>query len=249
MAHAFGWLRDIPYQRDHLMALAPMALPKKVSLRKKMPPVFDKGQLGSCTANAIAGALEYEEKRQGEKTNRLSRLFIYYNERAMEGTVDSDAGASIRDGIKSVGKLGAPLEKLWPYNVDKFTWKPSKASYAEAVKHEALSYARVAQTTTALQRVLASGYAVVFGFTVYESFESQAVADSGRVPMPGKGEKVLGGHAVVLAGYDNTSGPVAWEVRNSWNADWGDKGYCWMPQSYLTKSNLSSDFWNIRKVT
>ena len=246
--HSYGWRKDSPDSRDHLMALAPVPLPAKVSLRSKMPPVFDQGQLGSCTANAIAGALEYEEVRQGLKTHRLSRLFIYWNERNMEGTVSSDAGAEIRDGIKSVGKLGAPLETLWPYNLDRFTWKPSKASYAEAIKHEALTYARVAQATTALQTALASGFAVVFGFTVYESFESQAVAASGRVPMPGKGESVLGGHAVVLVGYDTTGGAIAWEVRNSWGDTWGDKGYCWFPQSYLTNTNLSSDFWNIKKA-
>jgi C1A family cysteine protease len=248
MPHAYGWRPDKPDQRDHLLVAEPVALPAKVSLRSKMPPVFDQGQLGSCTANAIAGALEYEEKRQGLKTHRLSRLFVYYNERAMEGTVDSDAGAEIRDGIKSVGKLGAPPETLWPYNVDHFAWKPPKTAYAAAVKHEALSYARVGQVTTALQAALASGCAVVFGFTVYESFESEAVASSGRVPMPGKGEKVLGGHAVVLVGYDNTSGAVAWEVRNSWGKDWGDKGYFWMPCAYPTNPNLASDFWNIRKA-
>jgi C1A family cysteine protease len=230
------------------MALAPVPLPAKVSLREKMPPVFDQGQLGSCTANAIAGALEYEEARQGLKTHRLSRLFIYWNERNIEGTTDSDAGAAIRDGIKSVGKLGAPVETLWPYNPDHFTWKPSKASYAEAIKHEALTYARVAQAATTLQTALASGYAVVFGFTVYESFESSAVAANGLVPMPSKGEQVLGGHAVVLVGYDTTGGAISWEVRNSWGPDWGDQGYAWFPQTYITSLTLASDFWNIKKA-
>ena len=246
--HSYGWRKDSLDSRDYLMALEPVSLPAKVSLRSKMPPVFDQGQLGSCTANAIAGALEYEEKRQGLKTHRLSRLFVYWNERNMEGTTESDAGAEIRDGIKSVGKLGAPLEKTWPYDPDRFTWKPSKASYAEAVKHEALTYARVAQAATTLQTALASGYAVVFGFTVYESFESQAVAASGRVPMPSKGEQVLGGHAVVLTGYDTTGGAIAWEVRNSWGPDWGDHGYAWFPQTYLTSTSLCSDFWNIKKA-
>lgn len=244
----YGWRPDKPDMRDRRMAVAPVALPRKVSLRSKMPPVFNQGELGSCTANAIAATLEYGEKRQGEHTHRLSRLFIYYNERAMEGTVKEDAGAEIRDGIKSVAKLGASAESLWPYKIEHFAEKPPPPAYAEAVKHEALNYARIDQQAVPLQASLAQGFPVVFGFTVYDSFESAAVAKTGKVPMPNPRERVVGGHAVVLVGYDARGDSLLWEVRNSWGSKWGDKGHAWFSSSYLLGSDLSSDFWVIRLV-
>ena len=123
----FGWVPDIPDARDFMFS-APetvlLALPKRVNLTSKMPAVYDQGQLGSCTANAIGAAFEYEQLQQKQKDFMPSRLFIYYNERAIEGTVDSDSGAMIRDGIKSVAKLGVCPEDVWPYDVARFMEKP-----------------------------------------------------------------------------------------------------------------------------
>lgn len=247
----YGWRPDTPDIRDHLMAVEP---PRKiapvVSLRSKMPQPYDQGQLGSCTANAIAGALEFERKRQkqrGVKTS--SRLFIYYGERVIEGSVQEDSGAEIRDGIKVVAKLGAPNESDWPYDISRFAEKPPKKAFTDALKHQALAYARVPQTVTALQSVLASGFPVIFGFTVYSAFESSEVASTGVVPMPTPNDTVEGGHAVLLVGYKtNPDGSVTFEVRNSWGTDWGDSGYFWMPASYVTSPSLASDFWVIRSV-
>jgi C1A family cysteine protease len=138
----YGWIPDLPDQRDLLYAAPPappIPLPAQTDLRAQCPPVYDQGQLGSCTANAIAGALQFDEAKQGEAdTTLLSRLFIYYNERVMEGTVGTDSGAMIRDGIKTVNAVGACPESEWPYDIARFTEKPSDACYADAATHRAL---------------------------------------------------------------------------------------------------------------
>ena len=244
----YGWRADSPDMRDFLLAVEPVkSMPSMVSLRKQMPPVYDQGQLGSCTANSVGAILEFNELKQKQVAATPSRLFIYYNERAMEGTISHDSGAEIRDGIKSVAQLGAPPETLWPYEISKFASKPPAAAYEAALKHEAMRYARVAQSTLAIQNVLASGYPISFGFTVYESFESD-VGANGLVPMPQPNEKTLGGHAVVAVGYKTISGQLYFECRNSWGAGWADHGYFWMPASYLTTSSLARDFWVIEQV-
>jgi len=243
-----GWLPDLPDVRDHMFA-APMnvmaTLPPSVDLRSKFPPCYDQGQLGSCTGNAIAGSVQFERRKQMLSPDFIpSRLFIYYNERVIEGTVNTDAGAQIRDGIKAVNKQGVCSEKTWPYVIGKFTNKPSAAAYKEAAKHTVTSYSRVARTLTQMKGCLAAGFPFVYGFTVYESFESAAVAKTGKVPMPKPGEKVLGGHAVLAVGYDDKQDRFI--TRNSWGPSWGQKGYFTMPYAYLTEPNLSDDFWTIR---
>ena len=247
----YGWVRDLPDARDFLYAAPlirfPQGLPSAVDLRPECPPVYDQGQLGSCTGNGIAGVIEFAQRKQGNKEFSPSRLFIYYNERVIEGTVNEDSGAQVRDGIKSVGTLGAPPETDWPYDIDKFKEKPPAAAYSDAKQDLVAAYARVAQNLQQMQGCLAEGYPFVFGFTVYESFESQDVADTGIVPMPSSGEKVVGGHCVVAVGYDDSK--RVFVIRNSWGADWGLKGYCLMPYEYLLDSHLASDFWTIRSVT
>ena len=244
----FGWIPDLPDQRDHVYAAPAQIgpLPASVDLRPACPPVYDQGQLGSCTANAIGAALEFDQMKQQTDVFTPSRLFIYYSERVMEGTVDEDSGAMIRDGIKSVAKQGAPHEKIWPYVIAKFRTKPSAAAYRDAKKHQAVLYQRVAQTPDQLKGCLASGFPFVFGFSVYESFETQAVAKSGHAPMPKPGERQLGGHAVMAVGYDDASGRFV--VRNSWGPKWGLKGYFTLPYAYLLDDNLADDFWTIRLV-
>jgi C1A family cysteine protease len=245
----FGWVPDIPDARDFLYS-APEAvltkLPNKVDLRPDCPPVYDQGQLGSCTANAISGAFEYDQKKQGLEDFMPSRLFIYYNEREMEGTVDTDSGAMIRDGMKSVAKLGVCTEGTWPYEIAKFTNRPSDAAYSEAQEHQALIYRRITNRLHQMQGCLAQGYPFVFGFSVYESFESQEVAQTGEVPLPPRSEQLIGGHAVVAVGYDDSI--QRFIVRNSWGTGWGMGGYCTMPYGYLTDPQLASDFWAIYAV-
>ncbi len=249
--HRFGWQPDLPDARDriynHAYEAARLSLttfPPSVDLRTGMPPVYDQGQLGSCTANAIAGAIEYEQRKQGLKLFAPSRMLIYYDERALEGTVNSDSGAQIRDGMKVVAGQGACPESVWPYDVSRFAKKPTATAYKAAALHKVTSYLSVQQSETAMKTCLASGYPVVVGFTVYQSFESAAVAASGDAPMPQPHESVLGGHAVLLCGYDDATG--RWLLRNSWSAGWGKAGYFTLPYAYLTNSRLASDYWTIR---
>lgn len=245
----FGWLPDLPDQRDMIYA-APRPLlrklPSKIDLRDQCAPVYDQGQLGSCTANAIGAAFEFTVKKEKGKNFAPSRLFIYYNERVIEHTVNSDSGAMIRDGIKSVHKQGVCPENMWPYDVNKFINKPLQSCYTYALKHQVTSYHRVTRTINQMKACLADGYPFVFGFSVYESFEGDEVAKTGKLNLPKKGEAQVGGHAVMAVGYIESS--KRFIVRNSWGATWGMAGYFTMPYDYLLEDNLSDDFWTIRCV-
>lgn len=244
----YGWTPDVPDQRDLVFAAARVGtLPPSVDLRPACPPVYDQGQLGSCTANAIGAAIQYEQIRQKEaKPFAPSRLFIYYNERVMEHTVGQDAGAQIRDGMKSVNKIGACPETDWPYVIANFTRKPPPGAFKDAPLGKAVSYQRVIQTLDQMKGCLAAGFPIVLGISVYESFESQQVAKSGVVPMPANREKLLGGHAILAVGYHDTD--QRFIMRNSWGTSWGMKGYFTIPYAYLTDSNLCDDLWTIQMV-
>ncbi|MFI5283009.1 MAG: C1 family peptidase [Candidatus Dormibacterales bacterium] len=245
----YGWIPDQPDQRDHLYAVPSQflaALPATADLRSKCPPVYDQGALGSCTANAIGAAIEFERMKQKLNAFIPSRLFIYYNERVIEGTVRSDSGAQIRDGIKSVASQGACPEPEWPYDITKFTSRPPARAYKDATLDRAVSYQSIVQDLNQMKGCLASGYPFVFGFTVYQSFESAAVAKTGHAVMPKWGERPVGGHAVMAVGYSDAS---QWFlVRNSWGAGWGMKGYFTLPYAYLIQPGLASDFWTIRLI-
>lgn len=246
----YGWKRDLPDHRDHILNTAKVApLPPSVDLRAGMPPVYDQGQLGSCTGNAIAAAFDYERKRQAEPFVNPSRLFIYYNERAIEHTTRSDAGANIRDGIKSVNATGVCPESEWPYDIAKFARKPANKCYADAIKTHSIAYQSVQRAggATDVMTALAQTGPVVFGFSVFASFESRQVAATGIVPMPSPNEQMVGGHAVVAVGYDQNQ--QMFTVRNSWGAAWGDAGYFRMPFAYLADPNLASDLWCISLVS
>ncbi len=244
---SFGWIPDLPDQRDILYtSVRPVvaAPPDTVDLRSLCSTVEDQGSLGSCTAQALVGALEYLERKDNVPFADLSRLFVYYNERVIEHTVRTDAGAMLRDGIKTLAKSGVCMESRWPYVVTRFARKPTPACYREALDHQVTSYQRLL-TLEEMLSCLAEGFPFVFGFTVYESFLTPAVEKSGVVNMPGAGERVLGGHAVLAVGYRQADRRFI--VRNSWGARWGDSGYCTMPYEYLTDRGLSDDFWVIRR--
>jgi hypothetical protein len=179
--------RDFVFS-GHLKADAPTP-PQTADLRPVMPPVYDQGQLGSCTANAIVAALESDEIVQSENLTPLSRLFVYWNERNMEHDVNQDGGAQIRDGIKSVATLGACAEQYFPYVEETFKNKPTMEAYQDGVKHKALMYESVPQTIEALTHVLGvEKRPVVFGIEVFSSFEADETMNTGIVPMPQEGE-------------------------------------------------------------
>lgn len=255
--HKYGWRPQIPDIRDfkYKISIPVENLPKSIDLRKGFPEPYNQGNIGSCTANAIAAIIEFEQikeinQNKGKNTDSFvpfvpSRLFIYFNERVMENTVKSDAGAVIRDGIKSVNVQGVCKETTWPYIEKKFATKPTDECYKEALNYQALVYSAVGQDPNSVKACLANGDPIVFGMSIYESFESQDVADTGIVPMPNNQEQCLGGHAVVACGYDDDKKQII--VRNSWGKDWGDGGYFFLPYEYFF-SQLTSDFWSIKKV-
>jgi C1A family cysteine protease len=251
----YGWVPDLPDARD-LEYAAPRPvirkLPPKVNLldqSRAMPPVYDQGRLGSCTANAINAMLVYVEHKLGPHVElpARSRLFVYYCERVLENTVAEDAGAMIRDGMKVIANFGAPAESSWPYNIGQFAVRPPAKVFRAALQHRAASYRRVTRDLRQMKGCLADGFPFVFGFSVYDSFESDAVARTGVVPLPKPTESLLGGHAVLAVGYDD--GAERFLVRNSWGKGWGDDGYFTLPYQFLSSRALSADFWTLRTAT
>jgi C1A family cysteine protease len=244
----YGWIPDLPDLRDVLyraMHRLPTKLPPKVDLRAYCPPVENQGSLGSCTANALVGALEFLELKHNQPLVTLSRLFVYYNERVIEHTTSTDAGAMLRDGIKSLAAQGVCPEELWPYRIKQFAKKPPTDCYRQAKPHTITSYQRLS-TVEEMRACLADGFPFVFGFSVYEGFESATVAKSGVMEMPKPHEKLVGGHAVCAVGYDDQQ--KRFIVRNSWGKSWGKQGYFTMPYAYLDPSRkLAGDFWTVRK--
>ena len=234
-------LRDKVFRPTQFKTIT--VLPKIVDLRPGCSQVVDQGELGSCTANAIASGLrEYWENLSGKLT-LLSRLWLYWEERKIEGTVNEDAGAYIRDGMKVLQKMGCAPETDWPYDITKFAQTPPAKATRDASQFEITEYHRVTNLTL-LKTALAEGYPVVIGIKVYESFESDQVAQTGIVPLPKRGEQLLGGHAVLAVGYKDDSkikGQGVVICRNSWGESWGDKGYFYLPYSYF--SRYVTDMW------
>jgi C1A family cysteine protease len=240
-------LPDLPDQRDWKYVPTPRQikdLPSKMDLRQQCSAIEDQGKLGSCTANALAGALEYLQVRATGQCMDASRLFIYYNERILRHSVDSDSGAMLRDGIKTLAFLGVCNEKLWPYKIERFAQCPPKTCYAQAKQHCIAEYRRL-EDLDGMRACLAQGLPFVFGFVVYESFKKPEVAKSGKAMLPKLGEKPLGGHAVMAVGYDDKSKRLL--VRNSWGLRWGMGGYFTLPYGYMEDPRLSADYWMIAK--
>jgi C1A family cysteine protease len=245
----YGWKPSLPDLRDHIADASELPVAPEVDPRADLPDIFDQGHLGSCTANAVAAAVEYDAKLNGSDPGPLSRLWIYYYERQLEGSpADQDTGAYGRDGFKVCKNLGVPAEKDWPYDIAKFSQEPQPHDELarEALQHRISNYRVVPRNLDSMKAVLSNRQTIAFGFTVYESFESSEVARTGIVPMPSRGEKVLGGHEVLLVGYLRGEPNYAL-TRNSWGTEWGLKGYFLMPWSYIIDANLASDFRTIRR--
>lgn len=219
-----------------LQAVIPASV---VDLRKQCSPIENQGQLGSCTGHGIAGIMEQLENKtnQGESTEgnkffRVSRLFIYYNERQMEGTIRSDAGALITDGIKTGKMIGYCNEALQPYIESKFAVAPPAACYMDAKNHRITSAKKILDINGMIN-CITSGYPFTGGIQVYESFESDSVAQTGIIPMPKKTEQCLGGHCIGFFGFNKNKNMFI--CRNSQGAEQGDGGYFYLPFEYVHK--------------
>lgn len=248
----YGWRPDKPDIRDLKFSaprnLSAAALPTKVDLRPGCPAPYDQDELGSCTGMAIGGLLHYNLiKQDPAKAFQPSPLFIYYNERVLSNSVNEDSGAELRDGIKSLVRWGVCPEQYWPYIISKYKTKPIKFAYNSALPHRIEKYMRIRHVETDIKANLADGFPFVCGIMVYESFESNEVAQSGIVPMPlGRKDKALGGHAIMVCGYDDSTRKFL--LRNSWGIKWGMDGYFTLPYEYLLNDDLADDFWTVRHV-
>ncbi len=244
----FGWKRDLPDYRDIAYRVTmPVELPELIDLRPMCPPIYDQGDLGSCTANALGAAYQFEEMKLGKENFVPSRLFIYYNERVQEGTVNQDSGAMIRTGIKTMTADGVCPESMWEYIPKKFRTKPTDECFIKAGDNQILEYLRITpHTVYEVKHCLADGFPVAFGFMVYDSFMSPEVARTGIAPIPNPRENANGGHAVLAVGYDDSK--KCFIVRNSWGTKWGMDGYFYMPYWYIETLNVAADFWTIRLV-
>ncbi len=275
---SLGWMRDLPSIKDYQVdqpQIKPMlaklkaagsssaapTLPANVDLRPWFSPVEDQGALGSCTAHAGVGLLEYYERRAYGKHIDASRLFLYKTTRNLLKWT-GDTGAYLRSTMEALVLFGVPPESYWPYDVSKFELEPTPFLYAFGSNYQALKYYRLdppgTSTTSLLTQIknnLAVGLPAFFGFTVYNSYTQASTTNQGAIPYPTRVDRVVGGHAVVAAGYDDTrvirnSNPGAAPttgallIRNSWGNDWGDGGYGWLPYEYVLRG-LAVDWWSL----
>ncbi len=248
MTVKYGWLRDLPDFRDQIYVPPTMAdSPRSVDFRSELPAVYDQGTIGSCTAQAIAAMIQYNEKKQKLLNNVTpSRLFLYFNSRLIQHTEAYDSGASMRIAIRSTNQYGYCKEDVWQYDESKVLKKPDRAAYRFAGTHKIVQYSRIVQDLTQLKATLAAGNLFAFGFTAYTNFESDQVRTNGILTVPDPSEQMLGGHAVLAVGYDDSEGMFL--VRNSWGPTWGLGGYFKMSYSYIVDPNLAADFWTITAV-
>lgn len=248
-ARKYGWKADTDDPRDKRMKLAPhqkvLPLPTRFSLRSKMPPVYNQDILGSCTNQAVGALFHYRELT--DDNPRLvtpSVLFGYYNTRRLEGTVREDSGAEIRNAIKSAATWGLCEDVLWPYKIGKFAVRPPAKAYKQAKLYKAVNYWRVPQDPFALKYSLFADSPVVYGQAWYENFEAPEVLGSGV--LPSASGRVLGGHAILLTGWDDDK--RCFEFRNSYGEEWGDGGYGWVDYDFLTNPEQCSDFWTFAAI-
>lgn len=218
-------------------------LPETIDLREKFPPVYDQGTLGSCTAQAGIAAYSYLSKRPPNP----SRLFLYYNERMLDGDISYDAGSSLYQCVNALKEFGVCPEIMWPYELDKFTIKPPQQCYDKGKLSVVTEAKQLNQTIHEMKRCLASGSPFILGIMIYPSFISEEVTKTGNVPMPSEDEKIIGGHAIVCLGYDESK--KVFIMRNSWSTNWGDNGHFYLPYDYLSDENLATDCWVIRKTS
>jgi C1A family cysteine protease len=210
--------------------------------------VYDQLHLNSCSANALAAALRYDELKEGHTAvPQPSRLFIYFNERVAAHLVDRDAPVSLRDGYRTIAKIGACPERMWPYQPRRFKRRPTADCYEAATRHKAIAYFRIRRRLSDLRACLADRFPFVFGMAVHKSMLHRPTRHTGVVSVPTRHDKLVGGHAVMAVGYDHPKRQLI--IRNSWGLGWGDRGYGYLPYQFLMSAALSWDFWTMRRVS
>lgn len=244
----YGWKEDKFDPRDFRFSLPIPVKLKSVDLREtcNFPEIFNQGQTNSCTGNSTSfhlsgNVLNHHVQNEVQINLPLSRLFLYYGGRKAIGEENQDNGAQIRDVFKATANVGVCSEDIWQFRPRNVTVKPSAEAYEEAIKFKSLEYKRLNNTRQELVGCLLEGFSFVFGFQVFESFESQEVADTGEVELPQSGERRIGGHAVCGVGYDLEKDRFI--VANSWGKEWGKDGYFTIPANYICDPKLASDFW------
>lgn len=252
MTYRLGWTRDLSDIRDFKVRTVDVKAPTKTSvdLRHWMPPVQDQGTIGSCTAHAAVAIINFYQKKTFDTCVPLSRLFLYKVTRRL-AKKRGDSGAELRTTMQAMVMFGAPPEEYLPYKVEEFDNEPTAFHYALADDYRARTYVRHDHVGTTPQKTLLSikssleqNVPVMFGMTVYKSFPGIGARDdhSGMIPMPSSKDKIDGGHAMVIAGFDDAKN--AFLVRNSWGEAWGAQGYGWLPYAYVT-NGVASDFWSL----
>lgn len=242
-----GWKKDAIDHRDYILQ-TPLTkdIITKIDLRPNCPPVYDQGNLGSCVSNGTSFGVQYDQKKYN-MTHQFnpSRLYIYYNTRVIEGTVNEDSGTTIRNALVSLNKQGACPETIWPYTISKYSTKPSTQSYQSGAQHLVSSYSRVVFDLVSMKQCLIDGFPFVFGILLYSQFESVGI--NGLVSSPTGSDTMLGGHCMACVGFDDLT--RRFTVRNSWGSTWGDHGYCYIPYDYICNPSYTFDLWTIRTIT
>jgi C1A family cysteine protease len=231
------------FNESSAVSSAPQAdLPPAIDLRPLGPPAYNQGQMGSSVAQPLAAAIQFDQMRRNEPPFLPSRLFIYYNARRFAGDTSGDTGARLADAVRSVVELGVCPEDLWSYELDLLTAEPPEQCYAVAAEHRFPGVVQIVSSLENVKRCLTDSIPVVFGLTVHNSFLNSDVSETGRVPLPGPDDPLIGGHAMLLVGYDDSQREFV--VRNSWGRDWGVDGHCFIPYEYVLGADGSqTEFW------